>query len=176
MKTRNTIVLLLMLCFIFLLLSGCVKTIPVPVSETACTTDADCACGTHKDTGACFYGNKEFVNVKRQCPDFCTGIAAMFEIKCVNKECKQVKVTPTPATPDPPVPPATQPECATDSDCVPEQCCHATSCINKEKKGVCNVACTLNCQPGTLDCGGSCTCDSGKCAAHVSNFQGEGSV
>jgi hypothetical protein len=29
------------------------------------------------------------------------------------------------------------------------------------------VACTADCESGTIDCGGSCFCDSGKCAAHL---------
>jgi len=57
-----------------------------------CMADDDCACGVHKNTGECFYGNKEFVNASKQCPDFCTGIAAMFEIKCVENRCKQVRI------------------------------------------------------------------------------------
>ena len=32
--------------------------------------------------------------------------------------------------------------CTADSDCVPEQCCHPTSCINKDYKTVCNLLCT----------------------------------
>jgi hypothetical protein len=69
-----------------LLVSGCA------VNEKSCTADSDCACGTHIKTGECFYGNAKFVNVSKQCPDFCTGIAAMFETKCVDKECRQVRI------------------------------------------------------------------------------------
>jgi len=97
MKTITMTFVLVIFSLVIIVLSGCFKTIPLPVSETACTTDADCACGTHKTTGACFFGNQEFVNVEKQCPDFCTGIAAMFEIKCVNSECKQVRINPVPA-------------------------------------------------------------------------------
>jgi hypothetical protein len=159
MRAINTIILLISISLILIFLVGCQQTtpIPTPVSQTACKTDADCACGTHKDTGACFYGNKAFVNVEKQCPDFCTGIAAMFETKCVNNECKQVRIQPAA-------------ECAVDDDCVPEQCCHATTCINKDKKGVCNLACTMECRGGTIDCGGYCSCENGKCVAQLNDL------
>jgi hypothetical protein len=53
--------------------------------------------------------------------------------------------------------------CTTDSDCVPEQCCHPTSCINSAYKGVCTVLCTNVCQ-GPIDCGtGHCSCINGRC-------------
>jgi hypothetical protein len=56
-----------------------------------------------------------------------------------------------------------QRSCTTDSDCVPEQCCHPTSCINGAYKGVCNVACTAVCL-GPIDCGaGHCGCVNGIC-------------
>jgi hypothetical protein len=53
--------------------------------------------------------------------------------------------------------------CSVDSDCVPAQCCHPTSCINKAHKGVCNLLCTQVCQ-GPIDCGaGHCGCVAGTC-------------
>lgn len=58
--------------------------------ELACNTDADCACGTHINTGECFLGNKNYVDISRQCPDFCTGIAGNFETRCVDNICKSV--------------------------------------------------------------------------------------
>lgn len=60
------------------------------IADNNCTSDSDCACGKHKTTGECFVGNKKYVNTTEQCPDFCTGIAGNFEIKCVNNKCKQV--------------------------------------------------------------------------------------
>lgn len=161
MKIINAILIMLVLILSLILLAGCQKTTPTPtpVSETACKTDSDCACGTHKETGICFVGNKAFVNVEKQCPDFCTGIAAMFETKCVNNECKQVRKETIPAA-----------ECQTDDDCVPEQCCHATTCIPNEKKGVCNLMCTQECRGGTLDCGGYCSCENGKCIAQLNDL------
>ena len=53
--------------------------------------------------------------------------------------------------------------CSVDSDCVPAQCCHPTSCINRAHKGVCNLFCTAVCQ-GPIDCGaGHCGCVEGSC-------------
>lgn len=75
-----------------LLLAGCTQAgSNVPV-EKRCVQDSDCACGKNA-AGECFYGNKNYVNVEEQCPDFCTGIAAMFEIKCVENECRQVRIS-----------------------------------------------------------------------------------
>ena len=56
--------------------------------------------------------------------------------------------------------------CTTDSDCVPAQCCHATSVVNKQYSPDCEgVACTLDCSPGTLDCGYSIpVCANNRCA------------
>jgi hypothetical protein len=156
---KNTIISLVIASIIILTITGCQKAIPTPVSETACATDSDCACGTHKDTGDCFVGNKAFVNVEKQCPDFCTGIAGNLYTECVSGTCQQLNRNPE-----------TEAECTTDSDCIPAQCCHPTTCIPVEKKGVCNLACTMNCAPGTLDCGGSCTCEEGKCIANLNDL------
>jgi hypothetical protein len=60
--------------------------------EKYCSTDTDCACGVSIKTNECFFGNKNFVNTTAQCPDFCNGIAANLEIKCISNECKQVRV------------------------------------------------------------------------------------
>ncbi|MBU5574874.1 MAG: DUF333 domain-containing protein [Candidatus Aenigmarchaeota archaeon] len=56
-----------------------------------CISKEDCACGTHINTGECFVGSKEFVNIEKQCPDYCTGIAGNFKIDCINHQCKLVK-------------------------------------------------------------------------------------
>ena len=61
-------------------------------SETYCAKDGDCACGRHINTGECFTGNKAFVDVTNPCPDFCSGIAVMFETRCVDHECRQVRI------------------------------------------------------------------------------------
>ena len=56
--------------------------------------------------------------------------------------------------------------CAVDADCVPASCCHATACVPAAEKPDCaDVACTMNCQPDTMDCGGRCACEAGSCKA-----------
>ena len=84
------------------------------------------------------------------------------------------------ATPDPgqvPRPPVGQPAdeppsggaCAADSDCVPAAFCHAKACVAAAQKPSCEgVMCTMDCRPGTLDCGGGkCLCQAGVCAAAI---------
>ncbi len=58
-------------------------------------------------------------------------------------------------------------ECSENSDCVPDSCCHADSCIPAEQAPDCSgMMCTMNCEPGTLDCGqGNCGCTNNKCKA-----------
>lgn len=61
-----------------------------------CNVDADCTCGgIDRKTDNCFVGNKLYasknVDMSRDCPDFCTGIAAHLETKCVANECKNVQ-------------------------------------------------------------------------------------
>lgn len=58
--------------------------------ETFCVSDSDCACGVHIESRVCFTGNKEYVDISDQCPDFCTGIAGNFEVRCVENTCKSV--------------------------------------------------------------------------------------
>lgn len=58
--------------------------------------------------------------------------------------------------------------CKTDADCVPATCCHPNACVSADKKPDCKDAtCTLNCQGDTMDCGGGCLCQEGKCAAKL---------
>ena len=67
-------------------------------------------------------------------------------------------------------------ECTIDSDCVKAQCCHATSCVPKEKAPDCSeIMCTMGCEPGTTDCGGGCYCNNGKCEA-ILNEMSHGQV
>jgi hypothetical protein len=61
-------------------------------TKTYCNSDDDCACGVYIETGDCFYGNKDYVDITEQCPDFCTGIAGNLKIKCVNSTCVQMQV------------------------------------------------------------------------------------
>ena len=83
-----------------LLTAGCTQqgtngyeqtTTTTAVSQLSCNVDTDCACGKHTETGACFYGNKQFVDASQQCPDFCSGIAGNKEIRCVSGSCTQVE-------------------------------------------------------------------------------------
>jgi hypothetical protein len=58
--------------------------------------------------------------------------------------------------------------CKTDSDCVPASCCHPTECVAKSTAPTCEgTMCTKECRAGTLDCGGSCLCQNGTCAAQL---------
>ncbi len=61
------------------------------------------------------------------------------------------------------------PECRADADCVPAGCCHSTSCVPLAEAPNCEeVACTAECRPGTLDCGGRCVCTAdGQCTAKL---------
>lgn len=79
----------LILVAIFLAALMLLATIQLNKSERRCSADSDCACGRHIATGDCFYGNKNYVNVSDQCPDFCNGIAANLEIRCIDNECRQ---------------------------------------------------------------------------------------
>ncbi|MDP3275607.1 MAG: hypothetical protein Q8Q09_10460 [Deltaproteobacteria bacterium] len=57
-------------------------------------------------------------------------------------------------------------ECARDEDCVRATCCHATACVPVARRPACEgMMCTMECRPGTLDCGGSCVCQQGRCGA-----------
>ena len=59
--------------------------------------------------------------------------------------------------------------CETDVDCAPAGCCHAAACGAVANAPSCeDVACTADCQFGTLDCGGACLCHEGHCAARLS--------
>jgi hypothetical protein len=59
--------------------------------------------------------------------------------------------------------------CTTDADCVPGGCCHPTSCVARGNAPACgDSVCTTDCRYGTLDCGGSCLCHEGHCAAQLS--------
>lgn len=55
-------------------------------------------------------------------------------------------------------------QCSVDADCVPAQCCHPTSAVNKANAPDCAaVLCTAVCE-GPLDCGaGEIKCVSNKC-------------
>jgi hypothetical protein len=78
------------------------------------------------------------------------------------------------AAADPPKAPAgelvmSQDACKSDADCIPASCCHPSACMGADKVKLCNMMCTQVCEPGTLDCGGSCLCHEGRCAAKLGN-------
>ncbi|MBS3116051.1 hypothetical protein J4421_00480 [Candidatus Woesearchaeota archaeon] len=60
-------------------------------------------------------------------------------------------------------------QCTVNEDCIPSQCCHATETVNKKNAPDCrNVLCTLQCEPGTLDCGqGEVKCVDNICTAVI---------
>tara|TARA_B100001964_G_C13642352_1_gene341093 strand:- start:204 stop:476 length:273 start_codon:yes stop_codon:yes gene_type:complete len=49
--------------------------------------------------------------------------------------------------------------------CVPASCCHATECVLESEAPNCSGSiCTMNCEPGTLDCGQArCEIVDGEC-------------
>lgn len=58
--------------------------------------------------------------------------------------------------------------CETDADCIKASCCHPKACVSVDKEPSCaDVACTLDCQAGSMDCFGGCLCQDGKCAARL---------
>ncbi len=59
--------------------------------------------------------------------------------------------------------------CQSNADCVPATCCHPNACVPKAKAPKCDkVACTMNCKPRTLDCGGGrCECAAGACTVKL---------
>ncbi|WP_437865171.1 hypothetical protein [Sorangium sp. So ce363] len=61
--------------------------------------------------------------------------------------------------------------CKSDADCVPVCACHAAACIAKATAPMCDrgLMCTQECRPGTMDCGGGCLCQGGRCAARLIN-------
>jgi eight-cysteine-cluster-containing protein len=87
--------------------------------KLACTIHEDCICqGIDKSTGTCFLGNKQYydknVDKTKDCPDFCTGIAGNFVIRCVNNQCMQTF------------------QCMTDEDCASGQACMTNRCVNAD--------------------------------------------
>ena len=60
-------------------------------------------------------------------------------------------------------------ECRTNTDCAAATCCHADSCVAKEKAPNCeDILCSMECKPYTMDCGqGSCVCENNKCTAEI---------
>ena len=58
--------------------------------------------------------------------------------------------------------------CQADADCVKDSCCHATGCVARANAPSCGqTMCTMDCQAGTMDCHGGCSCQDGFCVAEV---------
>lgn len=86
-------------------------------------------------------------------------------VACGPKPIEQPAPAPQPAPVQDPAP-AGDGACAVDADCVPAGCCHPSSCVPVAQKVECSgTMCTMECQPGTLDCGGRCACEAGSCKA-----------
>jgi hypothetical protein len=63
--------------------------------------------------------------------------------------------------------------CSKNEDCVPSSCCHPSTCLPRGRAPDCKaVLCTMECRPATLDCGGSCLCQNGQCAAKLNDLGG----
>ncbi len=123
----------LILGFVALLvLSG--FSLSVPRDESYCQADVDCACGTHVKTGDCFVGNKAYVNVLKQCPDYCSGIAGNLGVKCISNKCSIVKVEQIPP-PEGFCGTSTLGSCATSADCVSGGC-SGQVCQSKDEESV----------------------------------------
>tara|TARA_Y100000310_G_C20471982_1_gene710526 strand:+ start:532 stop:789 length:258 start_codon:yes stop_codon:yes gene_type:complete len=60
-------------------------------------------------------------------------------------------------------------ECINDKGCVPDACCHATGAVPLGQAPNCEgVLCSMECAPGTLDCGqGEVKCIENKCVAVI---------
>ena len=58
--------------------------------------------------------------------------------------------------------------CTKDEDCVPASCCHPSTCVAADAAPECGgTMCTADCRAGTMDCGGGCQCQDGRCAARL---------
>ncbi|NQU79158.1 eight-cysteine-cluster domain-containing protein [Candidatus Woesearchaeota archaeon] len=98
---RIVSIIAMMLCIVFLTAcSDDASSIPVPSQHDiagmfSCVSDDDCVCGgIDAGTGRCFLGNKvyydNFVDKKKECPDFCSGIGGNLMARCVDTKCMQV--------------------------------------------------------------------------------------
>ena len=60
-------------------------------------------------------------------------------------------------------------KCETSQDCAGATCCHAKTCVNINHRPNCQgMACTMMCEPGTMDCGqGECVCENNQCTAKI---------
>ncbi|MEM4389602.1 MAG: eight-cysteine-cluster domain-containing protein [Candidatus Micrarchaeia archaeon] len=128
------------------------------LSERACATDADCACGVHVVTRECFFGNKQFVDVSQQCPDYCTGIAGNLETRCVSGECRIVQRA---RPPQPFCGYSTNGPCAADVDCI-RGGCSGQVCQSRTEKPVITTCEYRECYEAERY-GLACRCVAGAC-------------
>lgn len=119
-----------------------------------CNSDNDCICdGIDKQTNNCYLGNVNYyeknVNKTQSCPDFCTGIANNFAIKCVNNECKQVNKL-------------QQKDCSSDADCM-KSGCSGQLCIPTSQKQDSFSTCEFKPEYECYSTQG-CLCQNNKCS------------
>ena len=104
-----------------------------------CEIDDDCTCGgIDLRDGRCFIGNKlyyeNYVDKKKECPDFCTGIDGNLKVRCVDSKCIQMY------------------GCLVDADCDTGQRCKNNKCLGKIIEGGCrsDVDCVTGGCSGTI--------------------------
>ena len=123
----------------------------------SCADDSDCVCGgIDKATGKCFVGNRAYyvtnVDKEKDCPDFCTGIAANLETRCVEGMCKiaqKAKTIPPPGG------------CSQDTDCVIGGCSNQL-CLPKSAGNIMST-CEWKEEYGCYQLT-TCGCSAAKCA------------
>lgn len=112
--------MLILFIFTLIIINGCEN---IVMDKTYCLADYDCACGNWK-TGGCAVGNKAYIDTSKQCPDFCTGIAANLITKCIDNKCGLVQKE-------------NQKQCKLNSDCVLgvrlDMCCDCPKVYTKEQ-------------------------------------------
>lgn len=155
------------------------------ISMDSCADDSDCACGgVDRNTGRCFLGNieyqKRYVDMSRQCPDFCSGIAGNLVTRCVDSKCMQMYECIAPSdckdgydcirnrcvsgksSSPQSSGSGSNPECRSDSDCKAGGC-SGQLCLSASKSGSTYTTCEYREEFGCLKYA-SCGCVGGKCA------------
>jgi len=140
-----------------------------PNKPNYCAEDKDCACGVHISTGECFVGSKGFVNVDKQCPDYCTGIAGNFETQCVSHQCKLVKKNNTEDTGF--CGTSTNGPCSDDSGCIIGGC-SGQVCQSKSEPPVVTTCEYKSCYD-KIGYGVSCRCVDNECRWVMKQGPGE---
>ncbi|MEM4347078.1 MAG: DUF333 domain-containing protein [Candidatus Altiarchaeota archaeon] len=106
-------------------------------------------CKLKPESGSCeaYFKGYYFDSNEGICKEFiyCDGVALFDTLEECQKNCEKLF-------------------CEKDSDCIPEQCCHPTSCVNKKFAPNCEgIFCTMVCE-GPIDCGaGKCSCVDERC-------------